>query len=719
MKKKIDNNILYVILEEKKIVFAGILLGMIAFIIYLIFFYVPLFKINSKIFVKNIKKVDIVADFNGGSSVNSESGYSNPLFNLYEVLKSENVSNGVYEAVKAKYPEDLARFNVNSKQDFYQVYQKIVSSDVEPSTDILQVSLLWPNSKNAPAVLKIVIDQFKKENLGLNKSIEINKRIFIDKQTEEISKNLDDIRAKIKDYRLKSNLTDLRDESANLVYARVDLERQSKILKSQAEYNQRKLETYAKQLNFPSVESALRSTGIGQDPYLVKLSQDLSVAQEQLARLKAKYTAKHPDVISMENDINKLKENIKGRKSETINSVKISRGIYDPPSAQVVTNMAVAQAEATSLQTQFATLVDGVKQMKAEEAKLPAKQMGYDDLKKKEDAFATAYQSIKEKQLEAKIKENEIVDNLLVLESSSRPLPLLTVLITKLIGFILTGGLCGFAFAYLKQSIENKWASTSEIELLTGETVLGSIPWIKDMTSKNAKVIIDAAYSNIASEIISKAYLNETFILSLISTTQSKNKSDMARILASKIAKLDASVLLIDLVNDEKNKTDIIDLIKEVNKNLRFNNYENEEDLNNYLNDILANYLPDIIRTIDIESISGEVKMSMIELHKSEISLNDYIATKGFSYLLKRLSQKFEFILINAPHGFILLPEIQAIKQVSDAGILISSISTNRDTLMRFVDNYRRTQTKVLGIITREENSEFEKSFELLEEYTL
>ena len=305
--KKVDNNIIYVISKERKIVITGIIIGLLLFFIYVIFFYVPLYSTNCKIFVKNILKQDVVATYNGGSTLPSESGYSNPLFNLYEILKSENVANNAYENIKNKYPEDLAKFNVNSKQDFYQVYQKIISSNVEPSSDILQVTLLWPNSKNASAVLQEIIKQFKKENLNIKKSIEVNERVFIDNQTNEISNNLDLIRQKIKTYKLSTHLTNIDDESANIVSARIDLQKQAKVLSSQINYNKMKLSRYAQQLNFPDAQTALRATGVGEDPYLIKLSQDLSVAQQQYARLKAKFTEKSPDVIAARNEIAILK----------------------------------------------------------------------------------------------------------------------------------------------------------------------------------------------------------------------------------------------------------------------------------------------------------------------------------------------------------------------------------------------------------------------------
>jgi Mrp family chromosome partitioning ATPase len=294
-------------------------------------------------------------------------------------------------------------------------------------------------------------------------------------------------------------------------------------------------------------------------------------------------------------------------------------------------------------------------------------------------------------------------------------MPISTILITKLLGFLAVGALGGFAYAYLKQGIENKWANIEEIEAITGQTVLGSIPWLKDLASNNSKIITEAAYSNIALEIISKAYLNEAFILSFITTNPSKNKSAMVELIASKIAKLRSSVLLIDLVSSQSEEFDIIDLLTRVNKSLRFQKKEHDSLTDAEIDQMISTPLFKAIKYVKSDDFEYKIKMGIINLHKEDIDINDHISTKGFSLVLKHLKQNFEFVLINAPHGLMLLPEIQTLKNISDASIIISAMNTNRDNLIKAVDNYVRSKSKILGIITREENSELEKSIEILE----
>jgi len=164
------NPLILLIKNEKKIILTGLIVGLSLFIFYYLFFYVALYTSNSKIYVKNIAKSDFVASLDGGSSVVSESGYSNPLFNLYEILKSENIAYNVYPIIKEKYPEDLTALGVDSKESFFESYIKLINATTEPSTDIIKIKFMWPNQKHAPIVLNEILKVFKTENFVIKKT---------------------------------------------------------------------------------------------------------------------------------------------------------------------------------------------------------------------------------------------------------------------------------------------------------------------------------------------------------------------------------------------------------------------------------------------------------------------------------------------------------------------------------------------------------------------
>jgi len=487
------------------------------------------------------------------------------------------------------------------------------------------------------------------------------------------------------------------------------LEKQADLLYSQIQYNKRKLREFADELKIKNAEVALRATGIGNDPYLIKLSQDLAETKQNYAKLRAKFKDRYTDVVSVKNEINTLQKLIKNRKEETVANIDIPRAIYDGPSSSIVTNLALTQAERVSLWTQWKSLRKCIYGLKKKERMLPKAQMELDELKKLEDALAGAYKSIKEKQLEAKIRESEIIDNIIILSHPLKAKSLKILILTRFLGFMLLGVLLGLAIAYIKQAFEDKWIDMAEMEIHTGQNVLCSIPWIKNSDDKAAKNIMDAAYTNLASEIITKAHLNKFFVISFISTGKHQPKSTITETLAKKLSEMNRQVLLIDLVSRDTKDFGLIEAVKLINQEILYNNEQNTENIHNILK-----------RTIKKQTYNYEtkiLKLDKIETNLKSENLNDIMTSKGFKHILNTLKNHYKFIFINAPHNFISLPEIQTLKKLSEAVVLISSWNTGRQELIKFVQNISDSHTKILGIIPREENSDLEKHINILEQY--
>ncbi len=731
MYKKNKNALILLFKQEKKLILTGFIIGLVMFLLYFAFFYTTLYDTDCKIYVKNIAKSTLVAPLDEGGTLVSESGSSNPLFNLYELLKAEKLAYNIYPILKDKYPKDLALLGAYTKEQFFSVYLNLISASTVPSTDVISIKLRWPSQKNAPDVLNIVLEEFRNVNLFIKKSGETRKSDFIDQQTIEISEKLEKIRDDIKNYKLSTGMISLDQEIANTVNARMELENQINAIVSQIEYHKRKLEEFAMQLNINDPTTALKAAGVGTDPYLVNLSQQLANAKINYAQLKAKFTDKYIDVIVLKNQIEELKNLINYRKKETSDDIDIQKAIYDGPSSQVVSSFVMTQAEMVSLESQKKTLEKGIIELKGKEKELPVIQLGLDELIKLETALAIAFQRIKEKQLEAKIKESEIIDNIIVIKNPSQASSSKIYIITRFLGFILLGALLGLGAGYLKQAYEDKWIDIEEMKIATGQSILGTIPWVKDFESPSTGKIMDTAYTNMVSNIVSKAYLNQTFIISFISTPKSPSKSTITESIAKKLAEMSRSVLYIDLVSKQNGEYDLIKLIKFINQELRFNLLEKQhlyptekelkqdDPLSN--SDLTAGILGIFKKTVKIQKDENGDEISNFhkidtDIHIHEDNLNDYISCKGFKLILDVLKNHYEFILINAPHGFVVLPEIQTLKKCSEGIVLISSMATNRQELLEFIDKFGDSDAKILGIIAREENSEIEKNVLKLEE---
>jgi len=196
----------------------------------------------------------------------------------------------------------------------------------------------------------------------------------------------------------------------------------------------------------------LRATAIGQDPYLETLNKSLAETEQRYANLTSKFTDAYPEVIAVKNEISAINLNIGERNKESLGDVPVSRGVYDKPSQDIITDMSRTEAETTSLRAQLASLTQSLRNLHAREMKLPETIAKIEELYKQEDALKAIYENVKKKQMDAKFKENEIVDNVFILDYPSEPKRYNFDLIIAFVGFIYGGAIIGTMAAWTKES---------------------------------------------------------------------------------------------------------------------------------------------------------------------------------------------------------------------------------------------------------------------------
>jgi len=95
--------------------------------------------------------------------------------------------------------------------------------------------------------------------------------------------------------------------------------------------------------------------------------------------------------------------------------------------------------------------------------------------------------------------------------------------------------------------------------------------------------------------------------------------------------------------------------------------------------------------------------------NKNINNIYDYVATKGFKYLVDYLRKAYDFILLDTPPKYPMLPEISTITSISDGVIILASRNTNRTELLSIVEKFEHNNDKVLGIITRTDDSDLRR----------
>lgn len=710
-----NRKIRYFINKEKKLLLAGLLVGLVLSILYISIFYVPMYGTSARLYIRNISASNIITAYGNNNQVRSESGYSNPLFNYLEILKSEKLASRVYERLQRKYPRDLAQLGVTSRSKWRSMYGNILQAKVVPSTDIIKVDFKWNNPATAEPVFNLLLEEYKRTALDIRQVTVHRQALYLDGQLEKLGKELLKVRQDLKNYSIHNQAIDLVNESNELTRARVDLEKQAQLLKSQIRFSESKFSDYSRQLNIKNAESALKAVGLGTDPYLIKLNQDLALAQQKKARLNASLTELHPEMQAVTQEVDKLKQSIAERQQKTLGIVnKNARELYDVASVAVVTDMAHAQADVASQKAQLTQLLQGIGVLREEERTIPLRRMRLDALKQREEALANAYDQVMQKQMEARIREDQVVidNNIETLDQPSHPNFISIELLMKLMTLMSLGVLSGLTAAWIKTDIDDKWMDADEIEVTSGKRVLGVIPWLRTrvqpISGGDTQLLhlrLKSSYESVVQNLIRTSFAEEAQVLAFLSTSVRRTGSPVIHHIGRTLAALGRSVIIINTHVSESPSSfsglasasdfDLPALIDEINRRYRLSHPMEAFELDQWIDRALGG----VCESSENHS-ETPVAHCLSVLRKGGVF--EQVASRGFQALIDRFRTRYEFILIDTPAQSYEAADIQAITEVSDGAVIISALNSSRQELLALIRKLEKSQTKVLGVIPRE-----------------
>ncbi len=716
------NKFFYFLQHERRIIWTGFIIGLILAVAYTAVLYHTMYSTDAKLYIKNLPKGNVITAYGDSGAVHSESGYSNPLFNYREILASETLAAKTYKTLSLRFPNDLTKMGIDDELEWADKFPKLLGTKVIPSTDIIKLDFKWGERKNTRAALSQVINDFKALNLDIRNETEVGNTKYIDEQQIRIDHELDAIRRKIQEYRTKYQATDIADESQQLTVARVDLQKQAQLLRSQMVFNKSKLGNLSQQLGIKSAGTALRATSIGSDPYLIELNQNLATAQQNYSRMKATYKDEYPGVKQAKSQVDSLAAAIDARKVESGGKAVIGRGLYDPSSSAIATDMARMQAESVSTSAQLKTLEEGISTMQAKENALPQKQQGLDVLLKQETALMNAYQQVSAKQMEAHLKQDMVMDNIVVLSSPGSVSWAFLDYFVKIFALLVLSTLGSLAIAWIRYDMEDKWADASEIEAVTGHKVLGVMPWLKKDEAnadtgyfQSSKSLLGIAYGNIVNGLVARSYLDNVRTISFMSTTFSRKDSPIIHNVAATLSRLGKSVIIVDTdfenpaklltamgLNVTANR-DLSALIIETQQKLRMSTPLDQGELMRAVDECKVS-----IRHNPGGSNSA-VTFQYLAPKANGNNIHELLSLPAFHAIVEILKHEYDFILLDSPSKPIIYPEVQTVVNISDAVVLISSMKSSRQDLAAAISFLEKVNAKILGIIPRDRSNVFEK----------
>jgi len=370
----------------------------------------------------------------------------------YEIIRSRPLVEKVIERL------DLGskRPSLASSRDPVAALLRHVAIEPIRNSRLVGIQADDPDPEVAAAIANLLANLYVEET--------VNTRIAAARQAINwLSDQLLDQKAKAKD-----SETELQryKEEAGLVAPE---EKQDITVKKLEEFNSEYIAAKSKRLELESqlneVRGARRDRNrlasapiIVQNTLIQKLRADLIALQVRLSELQSTFTEKHPEVVKLRSQIDKI------------------TGEIDSEVARLVRSM---ETEYNALRAREEAMLAAVAQYKQEVQGLAEKQIQYSVLKREADSNQEMYNLLLKRVKETRLEEGLTASNVRIVEQAAvprypaRPNRTMNIAIGILVSLLL-----GVAFAFFAEYMDNTVRNVHEVEQLTGLTVIAEIPLV-------------------------------------------------------------------------------------------------------------------------------------------------------------------------------------------------------------------------------------------------
>ncbi|MDJ0618156.1 MAG: polysaccharide biosynthesis tyrosine autokinase [Calothrix sp. MO_192.B10] len=441
---------------------------------------------------------------------------------------------------------------------------------VEPivGTDVLKVSHNSANPELAAAVVNQLMKTYIDNNIASNRTQVIAAGEFIKERLPSAKRELDLAAEALRQFRLKNNTVNLKEESSAAIANISKLNEQINQTQTQlADIKAQEMEMKS-QLNLAR-EQALEITSLSQIPGVQEVLNEQQKVQAQLATVQGRYTENHPILIDLKEQeialatlLKQRVDGILGKNRSYISPKNLQMGkIKEELAGQYIQLTTQTQGLDKKLQTLFNLRENYQKRLSI----LPNLEKFQGNLERRLSIAKTDYENLATRLQEIEVAEKQTIGNARVVQPARVPKKTIISKMTILLlgGGVFVGSLLGVSAAFFVDLIDRTLKTTKEIEKFFGYTMLGLIPkfetnnispYLKMMGDNiSNRVIAASSPRTVIHEAYQMLQANLKFIshkkvrtIVVTSSVAGEGKSEVAANLAGIIAQTGRRVLLVD-----------------------------------------------------------------------------------------------------------------------------------------------------------------------------
>ena len=601
-----------------------------------------------------------------------------------------------------KIPKDVSLDDIRSNKQHLSLIQQlkaVVVAEHQEGTNIIDIKITMKDPVEAAAIANGFARGYRDYNTRERNKQTYETKKFIEEQLRSTSAKLKEAEQNLQAFKEGYALISMDAQTQNTLDKLYTVEKEYENLKSEVE----EVSSQLKALNSSKKGSIKRFKEVffstGQDSPLYAYKQKLSELFIKRQTLLINFTAKHPQVREIDNQIRAI--------------------IYE---AEKELNTLLG-----SLQAKVINHADKLSRLREENKLLPEKALQLVRLQREVDLQASLYTQLKEKYQETLIQESSKVEEVSIVKPAvppSKPANIPSKLLIVTTGLIM-GLIIGIVFAFLAEIFDTSMGRIEDVEELMQVPVLGVIPLLeseekdkKNATSRHREpertrtrdLVTHFKPGSMGTEAFRALRTNLQFLrvetkgktFLITSAFVQEGKTVNAINLALIMAQAGNKVLLVDadlrkpLVHKYYGLTIGPGLTDYV-----LGNYHWTEVTNTISDIMLGDFgIDDILKTPGMDTLH------IITAGTKPPNPSEILTSQRFKGFLKEVSNTYDFIFIDAPP---VMPVADAsdIATLADGVILVYMTGKiGRGVLKRVKGNLENVDAKLTGVILNKVKSD-------------
>ncbi len=427
------------------------------------------------------------------------------------------------------------------------------------NSELIELKMKGSDPQKTAEILNGICYMFKVQSIEHDREEAKNARVFIEQQLTIAEQTLKSIEDSLRLFKEKEGIVSLSSQTEqeiriisdiqseevaiNIELASINAKIKSseKYLKGSAYYDD-----YVKLSNLPEINS---------NAALLELQKQIIEMEMERSTLAQQYTENHPDVKTLDESISEAKQ-----KMSQMTNTSIKDGISyinDPVYQSIIKDIISAKIYKQFLIAKLDAINKEIENYKNRIRQLPLTETKMAELLRKKQLGENTYNMLMSKLEEARISEAMQIGNIRIVDKAMVPyIPVypkrrIMVMLITMIGFMVS-----VAMAFIIEYLDNTVHNPEEVEKISGSTVLGSIPYLKNkkknkkdiklITYFNPKDPVSEIFRNIRTNVNFMSVDNPIKVILVSSPHPGEGKSTVATNLAVTYAQNGNRTLVVD-----------------------------------------------------------------------------------------------------------------------------------------------------------------------------